>query len=1679
MDERTRQGESGVEPDRRPDPDTSDSSLSLGRRRVKSQPYPGTDSFQAEDAELFFGRDGEADQLIAMVLNSRFSLLHARSAAGKTSLLNARVIPGLEALGLTPVRILPQNHPVDSVRLTTLQYLLPPPEAEIKAIDDALACFKALSVKLAAEDEKGSANKELPEERRRSRGLVDEVAEAAREARIGQLRAAFAELSIRYPEKRQMIRPIGLDRTLTSDLAIQDFPSVTPYFQRFLRGSLPTARLGAHLELLEPTLRSRDRRFDSDTTVAELKNSLQASQAQYGDLLEHLYRPQPGLESFFVSLFDLYRRWGHQLALVLILDQFEELFTRFGDPRRTSRSAQQREADNNVLSWLLREDLFREIEFLQLDEEVDRRAMPIRWLLSIRDDYIAELDPVRRFAPDLDASSFHLTFLGRASASDAIRLPAREFGYAYSDECYETILEQLLREGTFVKPAHVQIVCGRLWSEKTGELADVGDLDERRTIDLPTLRKAAGLDGEETSLLGATTETDAILRLFFGHCLRRIQRQVRSQAEPPWFAERRQQQAGGRAEWQRHDISEEGVRLEILELLEPLVTPAGTRNIVSRSELIEAPFRDRKLRRDLLDALEAQRIVRVEKRLGGFFAEIAHEFLIEPLRFELAQSVQADPNYPRFREALMRLEASRREDFRRSTRPLLSADALKQLARHSERLDWRYLGSELLLQSALLDTDSEPDRGVFASWTTAVARSDTPSPERILERAATEAADGGGVLALDELRVVNDRRDTGELGPLSDGQLETILASQLLLAGPGDEEDILYWLGRLNEMQRDPLPTIERYLDFPDRRVRRNVVLALAGLASKGSLERLLLLARDDPEVRDQATRYAAEAAKDRESNARIAEDWLNAELQSEHSDRLRSEARDATEITAEKARQKAARERIGATADLCARLRAHGYSPQLSESQGQEAVDVPKHSEAGEDKAADDATVDVSSKAAILERRLRVADWNRRASLRMRPIDWRQVFPALVGALVGALIAAVALSTLHPRSSMTAMLLLLPVALALAPLMGAVLTARSSPLSRYYDQRAGAVVETLSLGTWSAVPSVLLVLLVLSIWPAVGTPRWGLSSAAVVGVAVVATILFFLALRLGTMVSAYVGVPSRAWIAVRAVTGAAAGYVVLSLSLKATVAFAVFLDEGAFRPAIAGLWLLLLPIGLGVAAAVSWQFHGPTVASISHGVRVGSLIISVIIILAGAVPIYIFLEQANFGSVGARPGQAWSQKIPLTGKLPQSFSFKADFAQTIRADLMSRSEIDLVLTLKGPRVDERADDPEFIETQVPPGAYTLELSKYRSEFGDDEFDQLVEQLGSVSAKRGPRYYFFAAAMRVFSLDPDLEFGQGEGQYLLTLDLNTEPDVALRTQVRALTLAGLYLTAADLLETVEEDYPDVNLVPAQDSLCREGTFHDRLRSVRDACRALTRATSEDPEVADTLGLYYSRLGEFEEAIGQFQRFVDADYDQEAVQLRQDWIEALRAGRNPLAGLHIDDLHGLDRYRVAGYPPAVKARVWIADAYEILNAETAKAVDFTTAEGLYQRAAAASPELEAEPLFWGSLCVFGASREAARDVQAACDRAVKLDHTYLPDRAAARSLADDFNGAVTDLGEYRALTGRAEQFDFWYSSLQVGRRAGTPQYRTARRSQLTLETVLGELFESVEGRPPEG
>ncbi|GIK42620.1 MAG: hypothetical protein BroJett011_64530 [Chloroflexota bacterium] len=73
-----------------------------------NNPYVGPRTFTRQESDRFFGREREARELFSLVVSERLVLFYAQSGAGKSSLLNTRLIPQLQAAGfavLPPGRV--------------------------------------------------------------------------------------------------------------------------------------------------------------------------------------------------------------------------------------------------------------------------------------------------------------------------------------------------------------------------------------------------------------------------------------------------------------------------------------------------------------------------------------------------------------------------------------------------------------------------------------------------------------------------------------------------------------------------------------------------------------------------------------------------------------------------------------------------------------------------------------------------------------------------------------------------------------------------------------------------------------------------------------------------------------------------------------------------------------------------------------------------------------------------------------------------------------------------------------------------------------------------------------------------------------------------------------------------------------------------------------------------------------------------------------------------------------------------------------------------------------------------------------------------------------------------------------------------------------------------------------
>jgi hypothetical protein len=263
-----------------------------------------------------------------------------------------------------------------------------------------------------------------------------------------------------------------------------------------------------------------------------------------------------------------YQPEGSSDVEVLIFDQFEEILTL--DPT---------------------DQVEKQEFFKQVGEALEA---PNRWaLFSVRDDFVASLDPYLLWIPNRMSVNFRLDLLGTAAARRAIREPARSAGVDFEDDAAEGLVDDLrrvrvqqpdgsvsLQLGPHVEPVQLQVVCFRIWEDPRPDQTRItaDDLEEFDQVD-QSLVDGSLADYYNLQVITTAKETGT------------SERAIRE-----WF--------------DRRLITEQGVRGTVLMGSE---TSGGLDNNAIKL---------------LVDA----HLVRAEKRGGATWYELSHDRLLEPVR---------------------------------------------------------------------------------------------------------------------------------------------------------------------------------------------------------------------------------------------------------------------------------------------------------------------------------------------------------------------------------------------------------------------------------------------------------------------------------------------------------------------------------------------------------------------------------------------------------------------------------------------------------------------------------------------------------------------------------------------------------------------------------------------------------------------------------------------------------------------------------------------------------------------------------------------------------------------------------------------------------------------------------------------------------------------------------------
>jgi hypothetical protein len=125
--------------------------------------------------------------------------------------------------------------------------------------------------------------------------------------------------------------------------------------------------------------------------------------------------------------------------LVIIFDQFEEFFIRLSPKSRAAF-------------------------ITELGRLYDDRDVPVKVILSLREDWLASVSEIEKRIPEVFRTRMRLLPLTRDQAHQAITVPVEQLKVSYEPDLIERLLDDLAGEG--VMPPQLQLVCSKLYDAR-------------------------------------------------------------------------------------------------------------------------------------------------------------------------------------------------------------------------------------------------------------------------------------------------------------------------------------------------------------------------------------------------------------------------------------------------------------------------------------------------------------------------------------------------------------------------------------------------------------------------------------------------------------------------------------------------------------------------------------------------------------------------------------------------------------------------------------------------------------------------------------------------------------------------------------------------------------------------------------------------------------------------------------------------------------------------------------------------------------------------------------------------------------------------------------------------------------------------------------------------------------
>jgi WD40 repeat protein/Flp pilus assembly protein TadD len=169
----------------------------MNNELIHRNPYPGPCPFQPHEGHIFFGREQEVSDLLALVIAHRAVLLYAQSGAGKTSILNAKLIPALLQEGF-------EVFPIARV------HRVEPEETDWKGIGNIYVLNTLLSWEEAKVNVQALASLSLPDAlQKRERKLDRDDSPLPRAVIFDQFEELFTSYAKRWGDREPFFRQVN------------------------------------------------------------------------------------------------------------------------------------------------------------------------------------------------------------------------------------------------------------------------------------------------------------------------------------------------------------------------------------------------------------------------------------------------------------------------------------------------------------------------------------------------------------------------------------------------------------------------------------------------------------------------------------------------------------------------------------------------------------------------------------------------------------------------------------------------------------------------------------------------------------------------------------------------------------------------------------------------------------------------------------------------------------------------------------------------------------------------------------------------------------------------------------------------------------------------------------------------------------------------------------------------------------------------------------------------------------------------------------------------------------------------------------------------------------------------------------------------------------------------------